>query len=144
VHSTPASSGRPDDTARSAQRRTEPKAPIRHGLAKDDGTSTDDQRALRDWAWATGRTDIINDLDLRDVARRAVELPTWTNVAQLAAILPSTLVPLGCEEKMRRLACGSERPEGGPDTPDLAELLAAAEQRVTAHIDRFTRGAQAD
>jgi hypothetical protein len=93
---------------------------------------------LRAWAWQTGRTDIVFDLDLHASAWAFQDNPTRPNLARLPAILPSD----HADGELAPPCAGRRSPAAGPAT--LAPLQAALQAwcpelctRVTADLQEM-------
>jgi hypothetical protein len=61
-------------------------------------------RALREWAWARGRTDIVLDLDVHDSVEAFLEHPSWARLVHVDVVVPSGFLPQPLRERVRELA----------------------------------------
>ncbi|MHB1584255.1 MAG: hypothetical protein ACYCU7_06370 [Acidimicrobiales bacterium] len=78
----------------------------------------DELDALRRWAWARGRTDVVKDLDLHASAWSFLEEPDRSRLLRLAAVLPTGDAGRQVEGRVLRLV------EGVAPTAEMHRLRA--------------------
>jgi len=66
----------------------------------------DELGALRRWAWARGRTDVVKDLDLHASAWSFLATPDRSHLLRLAAVLPTGDAGRLIEARVDRLVDG--------------------------------------
>ena len=95
--------------------------------------------ALRDWAWESGRTDIVLDLDLHASAWAFHDSPTRPNLVRLSAILPADHARGGLAASVRRMAVAGCQAD---DLHCLQQVLRAwcpeLCTRITADLQEMT------